>query len=118
MRVCRVSAQGQDKIMRQRDSQKFVHVVNSGVWETNECLTDMCLPESIVQCYLDQELSLETIERITAHVNACSRCDAAVTDAKEETAIVELALAFEMDLQVPTNRLWARIEAWILAASD
>jgi len=78
----------------------------------------MCLSESIVQCYLDHELSTEMRDRITVHINSCPMCRVAFTKAKEEATLVESALALEMTLQVPTDRLWARIEAAILAASN
>jgi len=45
-------------------------------------------------------------------------CRVAFTKAKEEATLVESALALEMTLQVPTDRLRARIEAAILAASN
>jgi hypothetical protein len=38
--------------------------------------------------------------------------------AKEEAAVVEFALAYEMALPVPTERLGARIEAAISATSQ
>ena len=73
----------------------------------------MCLSESIIQCYLDHELSAEMIDNISAHISSCSDCDAALLKAKEEAAVVEFALAYEMALPVPTERLCARIEAAI-----
>jgi hypothetical protein len=57
-------------------------------------------------------------ERIMVHINSCPMCRVAVTKAKEEATIVESALDFEMTLEVPTDRLRARIDAAILAASN
>ena len=73
----------------------------------------MCLLESIIHCYLDHELSAEMIDNVSAHISSCSKCDAALFKAKEEAAIVEFALAYEMALLVPTERLRARIQAAI-----
>ena len=77
----------------------------------------MCLPESIVQCFIDQELSFESLNRISAHVKACSRCDRAVIRAKEEASLVQFVLSFEMAEPVPTAKLLTRIKAAISAAS-
>ena len=77
----------------------------------------MCLPESTVQCFLDQELSVDSLKTVKAHVNSCSKCDCAVIKAKEEAAIVQFALGFEMAEPVPTAKLLARIQAAISAAS-
>lgn len=76
----------------------------------------MCLSESIIHCYLDHELSAEMIDNVNAHISSCSECDAALFKAKEEATVVEFALAYEMALFVPTERLRARIEAAIFGS--
>lgn len=78
----------------------------------------MCLPESIIHSYLDQELSFEMIDSANLHIRSCSECDVALVKAKEEAALVQLALAYEMALPVPTQRLDARIKAAILVMSN
>ena len=81
-------------------------------------LKQMCLPESIIHCYLDHELSSEIIDKITLHISSCSECDAALIKAKEEAALLEFALTYEMTLPVPTKRLGARIKVAILAMTN
>ena len=76
-----------------------------------------CLPESTVQCFLDHELSFASVNRISTHLKTCSRCDRAVTRAKEEADLVQFALSFEMAELVPTAKLFARIKAATAAAS-
>lgn len=78
----------------------------------------MCISESTIHCYLDHELSAQMIDNVSAHISSCSECDAALLKAKEEAAVVEFALAYEMALPVPTERLGARIEAAISAMSQ
>ena len=76
----------------------------------------MCLWESIIHCYLDHELSPVIIDNVSAHISSCPKCDAALVKAKEEAALVESALDYEMAQPVPTGRLRARIETEIVAA--
>ena len=69
----------------------------------------MCLTDSIVQCYIDEELG-EAMSATLGHIETCSRCSLAVDEAMTEQYIVRSALAHEMELPVPTERLRARID--------
>ena len=75
----------------------------------------MCLPESIIHCYVDHELSFEILDNMTRHISSCSECDEALQKAMEEAALLDFALAYEMTLPGPTERLSARIKLAVLA---
>lgn len=70
-----------------------------------------------MQAYIDAELATATMVPTLAHIDACSKCKLAVSEAIFEQQIVGSALAHEMKLPVPTARLRARIECAIEAYS-
>ncbi|HEU4872348.1 MAG TPA: zf-HC2 domain-containing protein [Pyrinomonadaceae bacterium] len=73
-----------------------------------------CLDEVKLQCYLDGELSLEMMERITSHLATCATCAAAARELEEESALLTAAFAAEFEATVPTERLRQRIDEAVL----
>jgi hypothetical protein len=72
------------------------------------------LDEVKLQCYLDGELSLEMMERITSHLASCATCAAAARELEEESALLTEAFAAEFEASVPTERLRQRIDEAVL----
>jgi Putative zinc-finger len=72
-----------------------------------------CFEEGVLQSYVDDELSPEMAERVTAHVARCSKCAEALSDIANEMAMFSTAFKAEMTLDVPTVRLRERIDAAI-----
>jgi hypothetical protein len=70
-----------------------------------------CLDEGILQSYFDGELSSDRMESVTAHLASCLNCSAVARDLERENNLVATALAAELDLRVPTERLRQRIDA-------
>src|SRR4051794_20114555 len=68
-----------------------------------------CLDIGIIQAFLDGELPVEEVTRVSDHIGSCDSCAIMLTEAEEENSIVFPAMAREMDSMVPTQRLWARI---------
>jgi hypothetical protein len=75
----------------------------------------MCVEEAIIHCYLDHELSSDIFDPISSRISSCSDCDASLLKAMEEATLVDFALAYEMALLVPSERLGLLIEAIISA---
>ena len=73
-----------------------------------------CLDEVKLQCYLDGELSLEMMEKITSHLATCATCAAAARELEEESALLTAAFAAEFEATVPTERLRQRIDEAVL----
>ena len=73
-----------------------------------------CFDEVKLQCYLDGELSLEMMERITSHLATCATCAAAARELEEESALLTAAFAAEFEATVPTERLRQRIDEAVL----
>ena len=69
-----------------------------------------CLDIGIIQAFLDGELSVGDVARVSDHIADCDTCAMLLSQAEDENAIVFPALAREFDSMVPTQRLWARIE--------
>lgn len=72
-----------------------------------------CFEEGVLQSFVDDELSPEMAERVTAHVAACSKCAEALSEIANEMAMFSTAFEAEMTLDVPTVRLRERIDAAI-----
>ncbi|HEX8887946.1 MAG TPA: zf-HC2 domain-containing protein [Pyrinomonadaceae bacterium] len=72
-----------------------------------------CFEEGVLQSYVDDELSPEMAERVTAHVAACSKCAAALSEIANEMAMFSTAFKAEMALDVPTVQLRERIDTAI-----
>ena len=72
-----------------------------------------CLDIGIIQAFLDGELPHIEVSRVSSHIAVCDNCARLLATAEEELAIVFPALEREMDSLVPTQRLWAKIDAEI-----
>jgi hypothetical protein len=72
-----------------------------------------CLEIGIVQAFLDGELPHEEINRVSSHIAVCDNCAMLLATAEDEIAVVFPALEREMNPLVPTQRLWAKIDAEI-----
>jgi hypothetical protein len=76
----------------------------------------MCLTESTVQHYIDEELTADTLVAILAHIDECAKCSFAVEEATTEQQLMLSSLSYEMELPVPTHRLRARVYGAIRAS--
>lgn len=72
-----------------------------------------CLDIGIIQAFLDGELPHDELGRVSSHIAVCDNCALSLATAEEELAVVFPALEREMDSLVPTQRLWAKIDAEI-----
>lgn len=69
-----------------------------------------CLDEATLQGYFDGELSNGAAERAAAHLAACMTCAAAAREVQSEMLLLSTALQPEFEVNVPTERLRARLE--------
>lgn len=72
-----------------------------------------CLEIGIIQAFLDGELPHDELGRVSSHIAVCDNCTILLATAEDEIAVVFPALEREMDSLVPTQRLWAKIDAEI-----
>lgn len=72
-----------------------------------------CLDEGILQSYFDGELSGQQLEAVTSHLAACHTCTMAAGELQAEANLLATALAPELEVAVPTERLRQRIDAAI-----
>ncbi len=72
-----------------------------------------CFEMGAIQAFLDGEASPELSLRLTDHVAACDLCARVLAEAEEESSIVFSMLEREMNVLVPTQRLWTRINETI-----
>ncbi|HMT08368.1 MAG TPA: zf-HC2 domain-containing protein [Pyrinomonadaceae bacterium] len=77
-----------------------------------------CLEIGVIQGFLDGELPHNEIDRVSSHIAVCDSCALSLATAEEEIAVVFPALEREMDSLVPTQRLWAKIDAEIKNGSS
>ncbi len=68
-----------------------------------------CLDIGIIQAFLDSELSQVETDRVSGHIATCDSCAMMLADAEEESAVVFPALERELNMLVPTQRLWSKI---------
>jgi hypothetical protein len=68
-----------------------------------------CLDTGTIQAFLDGELPPAMASSVSAHIAACDACAGQLAAAEEETAFVFSTLEREMDVLVPTQRLWSKI---------
>lgn len=73
-----------------------------------------CLDEATLQGYFDGELSGKAAERAAAHLAACMTCAEAAREVQSEIALLSAALQPEFEVNVPTERLHARLEQAIV----
>ena len=74
-------------------------------------MTTRCLDETILQAYIDGELSHEQAAEAAAHLAACDACAAALAEAEGEASFFATAFAPDESVSVPTEVLRARIGA-------
>ncbi len=72
-----------------------------------------CLDEGTLQGYFDGELSTRQMESAVQHLAACATCATAVRELENESNLLSTALAPELNVLVPTDRLRQRIDAAI-----
>jgi hypothetical protein len=75
-----------------------------------------CLPEEVLQSYLDGELHGRRTEQVTSHLASCLTCSDLARQLEHENNILATALAPEFEAAVPSERLRQRIDAAIGSA--
>ena len=75
-----------------------------------------CLDESVLQSYLDGELSPELTGEAAHHLAACGACSEALAAAEAECALFGAAFAPDAALPVPTESLRDRLDAALAGA--
>lgn len=68
-----------------------------------------CLDTGTIQAFLDGELSPSNASCVSAHIAACDACAGQLAAAEEESAFVFSTLEREINVLVPTQRLWSKI---------
>lgn len=68
-----------------------------------------CFEIGTIQAFLDGETSPDVSLRLTDHVASCDACALALAQADEESSAVFSMLERELNVLVPTQRLWTRI---------
>ncbi|HEX8503245.1 MAG TPA: zf-HC2 domain-containing protein [Pyrinomonadaceae bacterium] len=74
-------------------------------------MTKRCLDDSVLQAYLDGELSRERAAEAAAHLAACADCAAALAVAEQGTSLFAAAFAPDESVGVPSEVLRSRINA-------
>ena len=72
-------------------------------------MMEKCFDIGTIQAFLDGELSLEAVNKITHHIAICDSCAMLLAEAEEESAVAFSALEQEFNTLVPTHRLWTKI---------
>lgn len=73
-----------------------------------------CFEVGTIQAFLDGETSGENTARIANHIAECDICAKLLSEAEDQNAMVFSLLDREMDVMVPTHRLWNRINESIV----
>src|SRR5688572_26926579 len=69
-----------------------------------------CLNESMLQAWLDGELSPEASAAARSHLAGCALCAAQASAAEQVLALLDEAWQAELPALIPTSRLRARVE--------
>ncbi|MFN3418495.1 MAG: anti-sigma factor family protein [Pyrinomonadaceae bacterium] len=72
-----------------------------------------CLDIGLIQAYLDGEAGPAAAREIASHLAECELCAEAIAAADSEYSTVSSALGREIDVMVPSQRLWERISSEI-----
>lgn len=72
-------------------------------------MNDKCLGIGAIQAFLDGETAPELSFAITEHTAKCPKCAQIIAEAEEQNSLVFAMLDREMDVLVPTQRLWSSI---------
>jgi hypothetical protein len=75
-----------------------------------------CLPEEVLQSYLDGELHERRMEQVTSHLASCITCSDLARQLEQENSVLAAALAPEFDTAVPSERLRQRLDGAIGSA--
>ncbi len=78
----------------------------------------ICPDEAILQSYVDGELSAEATETMAAHLFTCSLCSVAMVEIKSETLLLDAAFGQAFSAQPPTEKMRARLDAYLAAQTD
>lgn len=70
---------------------------------------EKCFDEVTLQAFLDNELNNDDSRRVARHLADCDTCAELLAVVEEETAFVFGALEPEVNVLVPTQRLWDNI---------
>lgn len=76
-------------------------------------MREFCLDEGTLQSFFDGELSPTKMEQVASHLSACESCAREASEIEQETAMLAAAFEPELSLNVPTERLRARLDAAI-----
>lgn len=68
-----------------------------------------CVAIGVIQGFLDGELTPRETAAVSAHTAVCERCAGLLANAEEENAVAFAALDRELDVLVPSQRLWRSI---------
>lgn len=77
-----------------------------------------CFEIGTIQAFLDGETSPDVSLRLTDHVASCDACALALAQADEENSVVFSTLERELNVLVPTQRLWTRINESLAVEED
>ncbi len=72
-------------------------------------MRDNCFEIGTIQAFLDGELAADVTENVARHIADCDACALSLAEAEDETAIAFSALENELNMLVPTQRLWLKI---------
>ncbi len=68
-----------------------------------------CVEIGTIQAFLDGELTPRETAQVSSHTADCADCSQLLAEAEEQNAFAFAALDREIDVLVPTHRLWTRI---------
>ena len=72
-------------------------------------MKEICLDEGTIQAFLDGELNDSQMDAATHHLALCDSCVYLLSEAEKESAFAFAALDGEVNVLVPTQRLWSKI---------
>ncbi|MGA9998294.1 MAG: zf-HC2 domain-containing protein [Pyrinomonadaceae bacterium] len=76
-------------------------------------MREFCLDEGTLQSFFDGELSPSKMEQVASHLSTCADCAADAREVEQESAMLAAAFEPELSLNVPSERLRARLDAAI-----
>jgi hypothetical protein len=81
-------------------------------------MNEQCLEIGAIQAFLDGEAPQGLALRVASHIERCDACAERLAAAEEESAMVFSALDRELNMLVPTQRLWTRINDSIAVGKE
>ncbi len=76
-------------------------------------MKEKCFDEATIQSFLDGELAPVLSENVACHIAECETCLMLVDAVEQENTFVFNAMANEFNVTVPTEKIWASINAEI-----